>query len=209
MSLAFGGPVHARRLVGEERMSDSDRSRGDALKSPRAYLERYIVLRYSSVALARAAQELLARDTSVATTVNNKSTQLSWTPNDPYFAPYGSMPQAQYQWGMEAMNFSAAWDVVRGNAYIGVLEISYPGLVSGTTVSVHPDLVSNYRKQFSPGDPYTSHPLTPFYSDHAIHVSGIIGALSNNASGVAATAALRPSVTSTTPRLRRTRRRMS
>lgn len=180
----FGGAVFASRLVGEERMSDDDRARGEALKSPRAAVEKFLVLRYESVALARAALERLLKEPSIATAINNVATEISAIPSDPYFTSVGASTVAQYQWGMHSMNFPSAWDVVRGHSYIGILEPGYPGTVNGTTLTPHPDLASNYRSQFSPGAPLVSGSPYGQINDHAIHVSGIIAA-THNSSGVA------------------------
>ena len=195
---ALQGAAHARFMLWTERMSDEDRARGAELKAPREMLERYIVLRYPSVGAAQAAHKQLERDTSVIAVVQNNRTGVqSWAPNDPYFAspiPLGppsvtyQIAQTQYQWGLHAMNFPAAWDKVRGQAQIGLIENGYPGTYNGNDIATHPDLIANYRKHFGPGALVGFNTETvnfnKHYNDHATHVAGIIGAQSNNSVGI-------------------------
>ncbi len=87
------------------------------------------------------------------------------------------------------MNFPAAWDIVKGNAYIGVLDFGYFGTIGGEypkgIVSVHPDLLNRYRAQLSPGYPLTPKAsFTIANSPHSTHVAGIIAAQPNNSVGI-------------------------
>ena len=180
---AAQGAKHARFVLWTERMSDVDRARGAELNAPRELLERYIVLRYPTVGAARAAQLQLSKDKSVFQTAqNNRQGTTSWMPNDPYFSPPSGSnpPQAQYQWGLHAMNFPAAWDKVRGHAQIGIMEPGYPGTYGGGTITINLDVVKNYRSQFVPGTLTSSFPPNIYVNDHTTHVAGIIAADSNN-----------------------------
>ena len=189
----FMSPVDAGYLVSLGRLSDADRASGVKAKSARERLDRYIVLRYASVDAARKAQAKLAKgDPSVLSATHNVTSVTSaYTPNDPYYASTGSgMPLRQYQWGLQAMNFAAAWDVVLGHGQIGVLEIGWPGnpppLGGALIVEPHPDLKKNNRPQFAPWRPVRTR-LGGEYNVHATHVGGILSAESNNAQSIGGT----------------------
>lgn len=193
LAIPFGSVKHARRLMPGPRMSDNDRATLAKINPQVEALESFVVLRYGSIPEARlAAQTLKSQGIAKTAGINFVNDDpVSWAPNDPYFsaaAPVAGSNAAankkQYQWGLYAMNFPAAWDMVRGTAYIGVYEPSWPGttqLVNGIqTINVHPDLVSNFRTQFSPGAPFSPGWGLNFYADHSMHVSGIIAAQTNN-----------------------------
>ncbi len=198
---ALLNPVYAYFAVSSDRLSDEDRLRGVELKAARERLDRYMVLRYPSVAAARQAQLQMQKDSSVVVhSMNNSLGTISAVPNDTYFSTptFVSSPyvenKKEYQWGMNAMNFPLAWDKVRGQAHIGLLEPGYPGTyLMGTvstpsgTVSVpmvepHPDLKRSYRSHFMPGGvaSISLPPLNISVNDHATHAAGIISAQANN-----------------------------
>ena len=88
-----------------------------------------------------------------------------------------------YQWGLQQMNFASAWDTVRGNAYVAVLDT---GIKLG-----HADLTANFKPQLS--KLLTS--ATTFEDElggtgistvhgRGTHVAGVIAANSNNSYGV-------------------------
>ncbi len=95
------------------------------------------------------------------------------------------------QWGMHALKFPHAWDLVRGNAYVGVLD---GGLQVG-----HPDLAPNFRAHLSINfdnrldasgalmpwslgfDSIDESAFSASTRGHGSHVSGIIAAATNNA----------------------------
>ena len=183
----FMSPADADYLVSLGRLTDADRASGVKVKSPRERLDRYIVLRYVSVDAARKAQAKLAKgDPSVLSASHNTTGALSaYTPNDAYYASTGSgMPLAQYQWGLQAMNFPAAWNLVLGHAPVGVFEPGWPGnpppVGTPLVVTPHPDLQKNNRPHFMPWRPaITRRDIAK--NVHATHVGGIISAESNNA----------------------------
>ncbi len=198
---ALFNPAYAYFAVNSDRLSDEDRLRGVELKATRERLDRYMILRYPSVAAARQAQLQMQKDSSVVVhSMNNALGTISAVPNDTYFStpafaisPYSDLKK-QFQWGMNAMNFPLAWDKVRGQAHIGLLEPGYPGTYVMGTVSTpsgtvlvpmvepHPDLKRSYRSHFMPGG-VTTISLSPGdigVNDHATHVAGIISAQANN-----------------------------
>lgn len=89
------------------------------------------------------------------------------TPNDTYF------PQ---QWGFQAIHVDKAWEKQKGNSQVKV------AIIDSGIDKTHPDLVGHVEKSkpimagcFNDGDS----------NGHGTHVAGVIGALSNNVSGVA------------------------
>ena len=199
-AIAFGYPANSRPLLATGRMSDAERAKqvkllladgkGGFGPNPREQLERYMVLRYDSIAQAKAQLARLKADAAVGYLVNNGTVTGSATPNDPYFSNNGTPPQ--YQWGLHAMNFATAWDSTRGQAYVGVLDAGWPGTVVGNTFAVHPDLQENFRQQMMAVavSVTAKATLTGNYvadpdnisANHSVHVSGIISATHNNKS---------------------------
>lgn len=190
----FAAPRHARRLLGGLRLDSARRTAAQQSDRALAQLDSFMVLRYPSVQAAEAALAALALRPDVASVGRNEILDkviLSWTPTDPYFAATGSvgMPaatsKAQYQWGLEAMGFASAWNVARGSGYVGVYEPMWPGTLQSAAGGyvVHPDLSANFRRQLSPGNAYPDSQIPSLWvtvRDHAMHVTGIIGATPNN-----------------------------
>jgi len=88
------------------------------------------------------------------------------TPNDPQYST---------QWGLTKMQTSSAWDLAKGN--FGPIAVVDTGVLS-----THPDLsgeVSNGYNFVSNNTNATDD------HGHGTHVSGIIGAITNNSTGVA------------------------
>lgn len=190
LNTLFRSPVYAQFLLSVERMTDDDRERHAKVRSPRERLERFMVLRYSSVAAARSAANAMAKEPTIASAMSTATVVLSFTPNDPYFSPVGSVstyPKAYFQWGLHAMNFPAAWDKVQGQAQVGILDAGFFGFLNPPTLAgqiwkytynPHPDLAFNSRPHFTPGYIRSDNGLL---SGHTTHVAGIVAAQSNNA----------------------------
>ena len=186
LTSALQAPAHARYLLNVERMSDEARARGAKVNAPRERLERFMVLRYSSVAEAQRALAAIKSEPAFASVTHNDAGAVtSWTPNDPYFAGAG-LPISQYQWGLHAMNFPAAWDKARGQAQIGLIESGYLGAYESSPskkIIPHVELIKNTRLHFTYGEVFSdvTYDSTEFrLNHHALHVAGIIGAQSNN-----------------------------
>ena len=176
---SLGAPKVARYLIAE-RLSSAvlDRMGRD---SARALLQDYVVLTYADRNEAAAVSERLTLNKGVTHVSKNRRFSFSATPNDPSYA--NGSGYMNYQWGMQSMNFPGAWDTVHGNAYVAVLDI-------GINQS-HPDLAENFKPQLSGivssaptlEDGYFNGMAT--YQGHGTHVAGIIGASTNNSTGVA------------------------
>ena len=186
LASALQAPVHARYLLNVERLGDEARARGAKVNAPRERLERFMVLRYSSVAEAQRALAAIKSEPGFASAANNDAGAVtSWAPTDPYFAGAG-LPISQYQWGLHAMNFPAAWDKAHGQAQIGLIEPGYFGAFKGypeKTIDPHFDLKNNTRPHFTYGEVAiapSDNGASYKRNHHAVHVAGIIGATANN-----------------------------
>ncbi|MBS0567351.1 MAG: S8 family serine peptidase [Proteobacteria bacterium] len=170
---AFFNPVDARYLIDDDRLDNVSRAELKA-DDPTERLQRYVILRYGDIASAKKAKlELQKR---FASSVGmNRTLRFAWSPNDSYFAKYNATHPAQYQWGLHAMNFPAAWDKALGFSYVADIDT---GFVNDTAPA---DLQKNYRSHFSAA---ISLPPAGFEA-HGTHVGGIIAATVNNSIGVA------------------------
>jgi serine protease len=101
----------------------------------------------------------------------------SATPNDPYYPEDGPI-SVQGQWGMQKIRAAEAWQLPRATGagvQVGVLD---SGLDLG-----HPDLACDGKVRIAPGaTPDGSAPQD--VDGHGTHVAGIIGACTDNGTGV-------------------------
>ncbi|MGK3961819.1 S8 family serine peptidase [Sorangium sp. So ce118] len=181
---ALGNPAHIRYAVPSERMPDADRVTRAKLTpeaiaagfkyDPRERLERYFVVRYDSIERARTAAGRITKDAAFAYVSNNIVATMSSSPNDAYFSVAG-VP-AHYQWGARVMTLPAAWDITSGQSFIGILDQDWPGFSNGVTLTVHPDLKSNFRQHMVG----RSLDQSSGGRNHTVHVAGIIAAQHNN-----------------------------
>jgi subtilisin family serine protease len=204
--LGTGSPIGARLLVPLQDRYSGPREDTDG---PSARLQRYIVLTYPSVVDLEAVRTTLLQNAHVVSAEYNLQLGLSAVPNDPLFPSTDSSgnPRTpdQYQWGSYSLHLPQAWDYNKGHAYVGVVDLGLD--------TTHPDLRAfhqvgdttiydggNFRPQFSfdYGYPEESpnsvdegqaelengHLRTVNAAGHGTHVSGIIAATPNNASGV-------------------------
>lgn len=197
--LGHGNPVRARFLL-------PYRATGESLEhllanpdSPRAILERGLVLTYPPVVDLPGILHVLRGDPDVLSAGENTRLEVSAFPSDPLFANTGN--PLQYQWGIHMLNLPLAWDRIKGSAYIGILdmglEVAHPDLRAFSATGTY--LGGNFRPHMSwdvayntanvnevrnGQGPYTS---APSLAGHGTHVSGIVGATSNNNRGVVGT----------------------
>jgi serine protease len=182
----LNSPVAAERLLQFTSSPEVLESLAANPRSARAKLERYVVLTYATAEIAATAFSRLRADQRVSSVQQNHYHLYSPAPNDQYF-PYGSgLAPGAYQWGMQALNFPAAWGVERGTAYVADLDIGI--YCAGGTVApcvTHPDLQQNFREQFSAnfyaGDTTIAEhifavPGVGNFTGHGTHVAGILAA---------------------------------
>lgn len=200
---ALGNPIEARLLLSVRVLPQflSMMARDD----PRIGLHEAVVLRYADGVAADIAESILSRTQGVNSWWRDVALAFA-TPNDPLLPSAGS--PTQWQWGADRLNLVAAWDRVRGTAYAALLDngIQIHGF---SNAGVHPDLVSNYRPQFSRNldsyngpngtantagnldeEPYTVTISGTTYTNiagHGTHTAGILAATANNSIGVAGT----------------------
>ena len=130
-------------------------------------------------------KEILARPDVKGAQLNHIK-KLYRTPNDKYYSIY---PDSNgLLWGMKAIRANEVWDKTTGSdeVYVAVIDTGID--------SSHPDLAANVAKEYSIA--FVSDGNQIYYSDeerdyqdvadvgHGSHVSGIIGAVGNNSTGV-------------------------
>jgi hypothetical protein len=188
---SLGAPTLIRELIVERPSTEYAASLKPG--TPEHRLLNYVVLQYPGAKAAAAATERLVGQRIFRSVQADTAVAFSATPNDPYFSPPQSSPLNK-QWGMTAMSLPTAWDTQTGYAYIGVVD-------NGIQRN-HPDLgedrAGNVRAHFSgswnssstiPWSADFSEPDdSPFFvTGHGPHVAGIVGARSNNGTGVSGT----------------------
>ncbi|MEM8998011.1 MAG: S8 family serine peptidase, partial [Acidobacteriota bacterium] len=192
-SLATASPSSARLAVRTGHNLDSDDP-----TSPRARLARYVVLSFPATVDLDAARSQLLADPEIEFVEPNLSVPLSVLSNDPLL-PITSNP-AQHQWGIHQMNLPAAWDRMRGHAYLGLIDVgldpTHPDLrpfpsystKGGCSYDPGPFQGGNFRPHLSwdvfenDCDVTEDHPTNV---GHGTHVAGISAATTDNATGVA------------------------
>ena len=101
--------------------------------------------------------------------------RIATTPNDPCFDERREECEDTEQWGMRKVNAPAAWDLTRGRA-----EVTVAVLDTGVN-RFHSDLLG---KVFV-GTNFSDSPTTDDRIGHGTHVAGIIGADTDDSTGVA------------------------
>jgi serine protease len=197
----LSGPINARPFLRSYNRTKykSKTPVKDKRKSPKELLEGYLVLTYSDRnALVKAKMEL-KKDSSVLWVGENTSAILSALPNDPLVTPPPVLPgpglgEQEYQWALNLLNIPKAWDYSRGHAYVSMIDVGIQ--------TDHPDLIANFRDQFSvhinssanknslnvdEAAEFSSQQLLndDIRMGHGTHVAGIIAAEPNNSIGVA------------------------
>jgi serine protease len=183
---ALGSPSDAGKLLNDTPIEFQN----ELAKRPwsaRARLEQYVVLTYPTPEDRQKAQDVLTQETTIASVEPNQLYSFSAVPSDRYFALDPTQPATgNYQWGMQALNFTSAWDKSRGTAYLGAVDngIYCP---AGPPCTTHADLIQNFRQQFSrsfysgaPSDDQIDETKFPngsgYVTGHGTHVAGILAA---------------------------------
>jgi subtilisin family serine protease len=103
----------------------------------------------------------------ISVSPNRKIYARAVTPNDQYFNSL---------WGLEMIHAPDAWDITTGNAN------SYVAVLDSGIVAAHPDLANNVDTTYSRN--FTNEKNINDGNGHGTHVSGIIGAVGDNGTGV-------------------------
>lgn len=190
--LHLGAPQEARFLVA--RRSSAEVAAEESLEpyEPSALLQRYVVLSYPAVVDLDALAAALRRNPFVEWVGKNLAVDVSVEPNDPLFDdnPGGtSRPADDHQWGSYALHLPEAWDWAKGHAYVGVVDIGID--------ADHPDLRPFDSSGNYVGGNFRSHLSWDYAANnatvddgstgnnHGTHVSGLVAATTDNATGVA------------------------
>ncbi len=116
---------------------------------PRVILHQSIVLTYPDFQHTSAAELLLRQNATVLRIERGRAMRFSTSPNDPLLTnSYTNVDPTRYQWAAQRLNLASAWEKARGYGYSALLDngIEVHGL---SNAGVHPDLVTNFRSQFS------------------------------------------------------------
>ncbi len=195
--LGLGEPVRARFVLPYRAIGETLALLAADPDSPRARIERALVITYPPDAdLDKLSAELVA-DPQILEAEKNGFFPSSIAPSDPMFAVTGN--PLQYQWGPHLLNLPAAWDRIKGYANLGAVETgiqaSHPDLQAFTSGGAYRG--GSYRPHlswdFAGGDNNADElqgglgVLGTSAAGHGTHVSGIMAATTNNAQGVAGT----------------------
>jgi subtilisin family serine protease len=114
--------------------------------------------------------------------------KLSYVPNDPYYnyTTVYSGYTLNWKWHLDKINAAQAWDISKGSATIKV------AITDNAIYTTHPDLQSKIvamRDEADldndPNPPATATGTVAYEWSHGTHVSGLVGAQSDNGVGIA------------------------
>ncbi|MDR2409182.1 MAG: S8 family serine peptidase [Bacteroidales bacterium] len=132
-------------------------------------------------------EELEARKEIIKYAEKNPYMKPFFRPNDPF---YGNVDNANFKWHLDRIYAEGAWLIQQGTPNIKV------AIVDNYVWGAHPDLniaTSNLYNAYnkingdaSPPSSTTQYPSeTSYTNSHGTHVSGLVGAINNNNTGIA------------------------
>ena len=204
--LETGDPIGARLFLPERPIGRTFDWILHNPNTPLARLYRYVIIEYPTPTNTLAVQTTLQAGGQLQSVEPNLAFGLSAAPvipNDPFF---GSLlgDQNFSQWAHHLMGFPAAWQWATGHAQVGIpdqgIQVGHPEFADyllttptgpwvwlGGNVRSHrsfsvvrdPDVEGEQRCLFDERD------TLDFWAGHGTHVAGLIGARTNNSTGVA------------------------
>ena len=157
----FGFPNRATRLLGDNAPEPDIVLPSNGTLDPDEIVHQYLLLEYDSPQIAVRARALMKQDPGVLWVEHPAFMHLSTSiPSDPGASQGSYTSPFDYQWALGSLNLYAAWDLARGHAYVGHVDI---GVKTGETLNpareqaapntnwypngvvIHPDLSQSFR----------------------------------------------------------------
>ncbi len=151
----LGAPLTAKRLLYREPTPSELKIAELNPEAPEALIASFIEVTYAPGQRLDVLESRVKGDSRVRSVERAWKSNFSSPPVDTYFVSSATPPERQ--WGMQArtisnpggMNFATAWELIRGSAYLNVVDDGIETSGGSFRGSTHPDLAANFRPQFS------------------------------------------------------------
>jgi len=197
--LDVGAPLTARPMIAK-RSNSVDRAKNErSPETPKALLQRYIVIRYPADTDLDEVVFGLGQNRNVLWVGRNETVEISLQPNDPLFREnqHGfPVPPDEHQWGSHALELLRAWDLTTGSGYVALIDLGIDtdhedfldfdagGTYLGGNFRAHMSFDFGYGDtNVDEGQPQNGQAVT--LTGHGSHVAGIVGGTPNNQTGIA------------------------
>lgn len=151
LAAILGRPKRIERIIGREPTPFEEYLVRKFPNTPEARLTRYFALDYSTAEWADTIRAQLAGDRRFEYVAQDPIVSPAAIPGELYVGASANPPglgSGQYQWGLHALNFPAAFDKYTGSARIGVVDKGIGADPANPTL-YHPDLRTNFRPHLS------------------------------------------------------------